>query len=180
MINNIVSIEYLLKSDPDTHKQTVEITTYYANGQRTYRVVPATIDWLLPSPDYVTEFWAINDSGAYEQLSTNGLFWDFALTPIHYVRYGKLQTGNNLNINDLTSMRCMFEAGYWGDVHAGVKIRNAAHLEDRKGGRVVARYTTNGNVWIATALATEGTMFLDVMTRDEYLDLLGEDDDVQL
>ena len=181
MINNIVSIEYLLKSDPDTHKQTVEITTYYANGQRTYRVVPATIDWLLPSPDYVTEFWAINDSGAYEQLCTNGIFWDFVLAPVHFITYGQLPTGNKLNLYELTAIRCQFEAGYWGDVHAGVKIRNAAHLQNKVGGRVVARYTTNGNVWIATALATEGTIFyLDIMTRDEYLNLLGEDDDVQL
>ena len=180
MINNIVSIEYLCKSDISTHKQTVEITTYYANGQRTYKVVPATIDWLLPNPDYVTEFWNIKHSSAYQQLSTNGIFWDFVLTPIHYVRYGKLQTGNNLNIQDLTSIRCQFEAGYWGDVHAGVKIRNSAFLEDRKGGRVVARYTINGKVWIATALATEGTMFLDVIPLDQYLDLLGEDTDVQL
>jgi len=180
MINDIVSIEYLVKSNPDTHEHTVEITTYYANGQRTKRVVPAIYEWMQEKPPYITEREAIGKSSAYQQSSTNGLFWDYTLTPIHYVRYGKLQTGNNLNINDLTSMRCMFEAGYWGDVHAGVKIRNWAHLQNKVGGRVVARYTTNGNVWIATALATEGTMLLDVMTRDEYLDLLGEDDDVQL
>lgn len=178
MINNIVKIEYTTKSD--LIKNLVEINTFKADGQFTKQTVPANYDWLLPTPDYVTEFWNIKDSGAYEQLCTNGIFWDFVLAPTHYITYGQLPTGNKLNLYELTAIRCQFEAGYWGDVHAGVKIRNAAHLQNKVGGRVVARYTTNGNVWIATALATEGTMLLDVMTRDEYLDLLGEDDDVQL
>lgn len=180
MINDIVKIEYTSKSNPDTHERTVRISTFKADGSYTDKAVPANYDWLLPTPDYVTELWNIKDSSAYEQLSNNGIFWDFVLAPVHFIKYGQLPTGNKLNLYELTAIRCQFEAGYWGDVHAGVKIRNAAHLQNKVGGRVVARYTTNGNVWIATALATEGTMFLDVMTRDEYLDLLGEDDDVQL
>ena len=178
MINNIVKIEYTSKSD--LIKNWVEINTFKADGEFTKQTVPANYDWLLPTPDYVTEFWNIKGSSAYEQKCTNGIFWDFVLAPVHYITYGQLPTGNKLNLYELTAIRCQFEAGYWGDVHAGVKIRNAAHLQNKVGGRVVSRYTTNGNVWIATALATEGTMLLDVMTRDEYLDLLGEDNDVQL
>ena len=181
MINDIVKIEYTSKSHPDTHERTVRISTFKADGSYTDKVVPANMDWLRENPEHVRQFYKIKDSGAYEQLSTNGLFWDFVLAPTHYITYGQLPTGNKLNLYELTAIRCQFEAGYWGDVHAGVKIRNAAHLQNKVGGRVVARYTTNGNVWIATALATQGTIFyLDIMTRDEYLDLLGEDDDVQL
>lgn len=173
MINDIVSIEYLLKSNPDTHEHTVEITTYYANGQRTKRVVPAIYEWMQEKPPYITEREAIGKSSAYQQSSTNGLFWDYILTPIHYVRYGNLQTGNELDIYELTSIRCMFEAGYWGSVHAGVKIRNAASLQSKQGS-LIGKYIMNGKVWVVTAtLDYDSVTLIDVMPNDAYLDQLG-------